>query len=270
MFQDQKVPEPSWGRVSLSSFCVGMCFFITSWEQLLLFYPEELFASAHVNIYLTTDLPSRWTKRRNKLSFSFSFFFLLHPLPLLGRLSRQSAHQPLPSNGHVEKDLCYFPLSLFKHHKWHVWVDESWCQPRLDAVSAAVEVFGKSMQTEIRRTFVCLTIPFMPQLSFVWPRWNQHHPSYSLCSFTTLGYYFPTCKWGDMGGGEGRLKMASHMTVRKLEMSFAGCSFSCRTPKASDSSASSKIKLHFCENAFSLSFHTVIVLKIIIWDVLIV
>lgn len=34
---------------------------------------------------------------------------------------------PTPSNGHVEKDLCYFPLRLFKHHKWHVWVDESWC-----------------------------------------------------------------------------------------------------------------------------------------------
>lgn len=85
---------------------------------------KNCLASAHVNIYLTTDLPPCWTKRSNNLSF---FTLLLHPPPLLGRLSMQSAHQPLPSNGHVEKDLCYFPLRLFKHHKWHVWVGESWC-----------------------------------------------------------------------------------------------------------------------------------------------
>lgn len=86
---------------------------------------KNCLASAHVNIYLTTDLPSCWTKQSTNLSFFL--FPILHPPPLLGRLSMRSAHQHLPSNGHVEKDLCHFPLSLFKHHKWHVWVDESWC-----------------------------------------------------------------------------------------------------------------------------------------------
>lgn len=104
---------------------VSMCLFITSWERLLLFYPEELFSFSSCK-YLPNN---RFTVMLNKTKHQPVIFFLpiLHPLPLLGRLSMRSAHQHLPSNGHVEKDLCYFPLSLFKHHKWHVWVDESWC-----------------------------------------------------------------------------------------------------------------------------------------------